>query len=152
LQRLKLEVDGDNGHVVPSGLGEAEQVAAVVAVTGGEIDEQEAAGFIGQLVEDGFDGLLAAKGAIEPSEMLEIVAQGLFVLIRQIHQLGLGFGEFTLHPCENAHSCACVTVFFAKNGDLVSIPVALFENRVSTLNRASISYRCIDERWRLSRP
>src|SRR5271156_4871916 len=74
LEGLKLEVDGDDGHVVLAGLGEPEQVAAGVAVAGGEVDEEEAPVFMGEPVEDGLDGFFAAKSAIEASEIFEIAA------------------------------------------------------------------------------
>jgi len=85
LERLKLEINRDDGHVMLAGLSKTEQVAPVVAITGSEIDEQETPRFVGQLMKDRFHGFFAAKGAIEPGEMEEIVAQGAFILIWQIH-------------------------------------------------------------------
>ena len=89
LKGLKLEIDGDDGDIVPAGLREAEQVAAVVAITGGEVDEHQLAGFVGQLVEDGLHRFFTAKGAIQAGEMFEVAPQGVLILVRQIHQLGL---------------------------------------------------------------
>lgn len=55
-------------------------------------------------MEDSFDSFFAAKGAIKASKIFEIAAQGVFILVRQIHHFGVGFGEITLHPSENAYS------------------------------------------------
>jgi len=114
LERLKLEIDGDDGDVVPTRLGEPEQVASMVAVTRGEVDEEQAAGFVGQFVEDGLNGFASTEGAVEAGEVFQIAAEGVFVLVGQIHQLGLILGKFTLHSSENAHSCGCVTAFLQK--------------------------------------
>lgn len=104
LEGLELDVDGHNGDIVAAGLGMVEDIAAMIAITGRKIDQNEAFRLVGKLVEDGLNRFSAAKSAIEAGEILQVAAQGGFVLIGQIHQLGLGFGEFTLHPCENAHS------------------------------------------------
>jgi len=85
LQRLELEVDGDDGHIMLAGLRKTDQVAAMVAVTGREVDEQKAARLVGEPVEDGLDGFLAAKGTVQAGEIFEVAAQGVFILIRQIH-------------------------------------------------------------------
>jgi hypothetical protein len=114
LKRLELHVNGHDGDFPPAGPGAPDEVAAMIAVAGGKVDEDEFAGLVGQLVEDGLHGFPSAEGAIEAGEIFEIAAQCVFILVGQIHQLGVGFGEFTLHPSENAHSWACVTVFFAK--------------------------------------
>jgi len=37
---LELEVDGHDRDVMLAGLGETEQVPAMIAITGGEVDEE----------------------------------------------------------------------------------------------------------------
>jgi len=102
LEGLELEIDGDNGHGLTTGLRDLNEVATMIAITGCEVDEEEVAVRVGQFTEDGFDGFSAAKIAIEAFDVFEVAAQGLFVLIGQVHQLGPGVGKFALHRSENA--------------------------------------------------
>ena len=81
LQCLELEIDGDDGDVLLAFRGAAKQVATVIAVTGSEIDEEQAAGFIGEFVEDRLDRFRAAKSAINAPEMLEVQPQRLGIQI-----------------------------------------------------------------------
>ncbi len=94
---LKLHVQGHDRDITLAGARQPNQISAVVSVTAGQIDQQEAIKIVGEFVEDFFDRLFAANSFVKPCDIFKVAPQRSFILIGQIHQLGLGFGIFALH-------------------------------------------------------
>jgi hypothetical protein len=97
LEGLKLQVGGNDGDIALTGSGKPKQIPAMVAIAAGQVDQDKPIETLGQLTEDFFDGFFAAKRFVKSRDILQIITQGGFVLIGQIHQFGHGLGVFTLH-------------------------------------------------------
>ena len=96
-----------------------------------KIDEDEAAGGIGQPVEDALHGPPTAESAIEPRDVPKVVPQGLLILVRQIHQFGLGFGKLTLHGARMPIVPRASPLFLQKNDKIRHFQLHFFESEIA---------------------
>ena len=123
------------------------QVAAMVAVAGGEIDQHDVPHAVGQLMKQGRDGAPRPKGAVQPRELDQVLAQCLLVLVGQVHQLGFGGGEVAAHDARMP-IVELASPFFRGKRLRLSLH---FSQSAIAMGRASISYRGFNQWRRLPR-